>query len=533
MPERYASLKQGLVGAWIPSVSGSGCLLPDLSGRGNNGTLTNMASDDWVSSQYGRALDFDGTDDVVTLPASRPSLTNLPLNDFSMSFWCNLRSQGENNLSTFVHCYVSGGGGWYVLLRGVGGSSYAVQAGASFSSTDVTHISANNFFTANKTDHISLVFRSASKDFVIYRNATSFSFPQTSTASGAYNSDASNTFCIGNRSNNDRTIDGQLDDVRIYNRVLSDSEIRLLASEPGIGFKPAKKLSRFSQRFTYQPPKAKTYSVVRVKETDHANLREGLVGAWCPSIAGSGNLLPDQSGYGNHGTLTNMASDDWVSGQYGRALDFDGVDDLVEIENESRFDFERTNRFSVCFWARLSTLTPVAQIVASKLRPTSPNEGYEIRFFNDAAGNSNAISFILASNVGGGNFLTVIAAAGALTVNSWFHVGVTYDGSSSAGGVRIFLNGVELATTIGSNSLSSSVLNDFQLRLGQRSAGLNVFPLNGQLDDLRIYSRILLENEIRLLAPRPGIGLRQEQHRQTFYQFPSGVRRRLLLTGQT
>jgi hypothetical protein len=42
--------------------------------------------------------------------------------------------------------------------------------------------------------------------------------------------------------------------------------------------------------------------------------------------------LLDRSGYGNHGTLTNMdAGTDWVGSQYGWALDFDGVDDYVSI----------------------------------------------------------------------------------------------------------------------------------------------------------------------------------------------------------
>ena len=41
---------------------------------------------------------------------------------------------------------------------------------------------------------------------------------------------------------------------------------------------------------------------------------------------------------------------------------------------------------------------------------------------------------------------------------------------------------------------------------------------NCDLDDVRVYARNLTKGEIRLLASQPGIGLRQEQHRQTFYQ---------------
>ena len=91
MADRYASLKQGLVGCWIPSISGSGLLLPDLSGRGNNGALTNMDASDWVSSQYGRALDFDGVNDEVRITLN--SLANtFNSNLFSFALWANVRS---------------------------------------------------------------------------------------------------------------------------------------------------------------------------------------------------------------------------------------------------------------------------------------------------------------------------------------------------------------------------------------------------------------------------------------------------------
>jgi hypothetical protein len=55
--------------------------------------------------------------------------------------------------------------------------------------------------------------------------------------------------------------------------------------------------------------------------------------------------------------------------------------------------------------------------------------------------------------------------------------------------------------------------------------------LEGYLDDVRIYDRNLSLAEIKLLASKRGIGLRQESHRNTFYQFPSGARRRRILTG--
>ena len=61
---------------------------------------------------------------------------------------------------------------------------------------------------------------------------------------------------------------------------------------------------------------------------------EGLVGYW-PFNEGSGTTAKDISDYGNHGTLYgSMTDDDWVQGVTGTALDFDGVDDYVQISDD-------------------------------------------------------------------------------------------------------------------------------------------------------------------------------------------------------
>jgi hypothetical protein len=55
----------------------------------------------------------------------------------------------------------------------------------------------------------------------------------------------------------------------------------------------------------------------------------------------------------------------------------------------------------------------------------------------------------------------------------------------------------------------------------------------GQLDDIRIYNRALTPPEIRQLASKRGIGLQPRPKQFTYYQFPSGSKRRRLLTGMT
>ena len=62
------------------SYPGSGTTWTDLSGRGNNGTLTNGPT---YSSANGGSIVFDGTNDYV----SKSSWTNPPTNNFTIGCW--------------------------------------------------------------------------------------------------------------------------------------------------------------------------------------------------------------------------------------------------------------------------------------------------------------------------------------------------------------------------------------------------------------------------------------------------------------
>ena len=63
---RYPQTWQGLEAWWCPSIHPrGGSLLFDLGPKRCNGTLTNMANDDWVVSGNGGAIDFDGVNDFV------------------------------------------------------------------------------------------------------------------------------------------------------------------------------------------------------------------------------------------------------------------------------------------------------------------------------------------------------------------------------------------------------------------------------------------------------------------------------------
>ncbi len=96
----YPEFLEGLAGAWVPAIGNTGNYLFDVSGRGNNGTLTNMdPATDWVSTNYGPVLDFDATNDHVGLGTVGLLKTR---SQFTLMSWFL-----QNNAATFYRAIMS------------------------------------------------------------------------------------------------------------------------------------------------------------------------------------------------------------------------------------------------------------------------------------------------------------------------------------------------------------------------------------------------------------------------------------------
>lgn len=145
------NLRDVLVGAWSPAVTGrqtgaTGFILPDLSGRGNHGTLTLMdPATDWVTAQGYSSLDFDGLNDYTT--HTQPAI-QLPL---TLSGWARCASTAGartvisigQETNEFVLLEVNGN--WWALSQ----TASNVQAiGTSTISTGVLYHAAAVFESA-------------------------------------------------------------------------------------------------------------------------------------------------------------------------------------------------------------------------------------------------------------------------------------------------------------------------------------------------------------------------------------------------
>lgn len=203
------SLTDGIVGCWSPSVRGSGYLLADLSGRGNNGTLTNMdAGTDWpavaIRGSHGRVLDFDGVNDRVAIGAA--PVTAAPL---TISAWVNVVDLSVNRAYVAIH---SASGSRFLLYS----IHFFVTNGGAFSQATLPSTPPTNTWF-----HL-VAIESGTSRKIIY-NAS-----QEATATGTIVPTGINAVQIGADSLSGVAQffqNGRIGEVAIYNRALSSAEV--------------------------------------------------------------------------------------------------------------------------------------------------------------------------------------------------------------------------------------------------------------------------------------------------------------------
>jgi hypothetical protein len=218
--------------------------------------------------------------------------------------------------------------------------------------------------------------------------------------------------------------------------------------------------------------------------------------------------LIDRSGYGNHGTLTNMdAGTDWVGSRYGWALDLDGSDDFVSITDNDALSGLSTMTISA--WVNIRAL-PAASLgqrmwIATKGALANFEWELSVNAFRDTFIPFGRYCFT-AYNLDA-SILIQRGSNTAASAGAWQHIVATLSSRSVA--PDVYFNGVLDNGGSAVEGTATAGNGTANVDIGRRGATENRF--NGLIDDLRIYNRALTPTEIRLLATEPGIGLKPER----------------------
>ena len=458
---RYIGLNSGLVGFWsFDGNSMAGTRAHDMSGNSNHGTLTNGPVR--AAGKIGQALSFDGVDDYVNA-GSGSSVDNLgPL---TYSAWIYPKSFGSSGIGNIVTKSNAASLSKAFNLNRIDISN-SIEFYVAFNGVVSAHLSAiapANSISLNTWQHVVAVW-----DGTKFRSGVAFYVNGVKLSANAAGTDSDGTtpvddsirdFVIGQNLNTSNPFDGFLDDVRIYNRVLTNDEIKRLYR---IG-------ATLKVNTTLDGPKS------------------GLVGWWTMDEKNmAGTSAYDTSGQGNTGTLT--AGPVRAAGKLGQALSFDGVDDYVDIGDPANgsLDFG-TGDMSISFWEKTAvgyvTKQGSSNHLVSKMNDNDLLASYAIAI------DSTQKPYFTIKN---GTAEAIAQTTSVINDNRWHHIVAIRSGTA----INIYLDTVNE----GSSTLSGSTSNTEPFRIAtDNNDPPTARVFGGLIDDVRVYNRALTPAEIKRL----------------------------------
>jgi len=194
----------------------------------------------------------------------------------------------------------------------------------------------------------------------------------------------------------------------------------------------------------------------------------------------------NSAGTGNDGTLFGQPT--LVPGQMGNALNFDGVDDYVEIANSPGLGI--TADITIAAWIKRGALGDYGGIAAK----TDGNNTWDydlyfengpntLHFYSDGQTPQDAIS------------------TGTVSDTDWHHVAVTRSGET----VTFYIDAAPAGTVTASGEFAD---NASPVRIGTDGPDNAASMFNGLIDDMRIYNSALSAQEIlQFMASSPRLNV--------------------------
>ncbi len=184
-------------------------------------------------------------------------------------------------------------------------------------------------------------------------------------------------------------------------------------------------------------------------------------------------------------TLSDKAT--WKPGHAGsQSIEVTGG---AAVELADVGEFESDQAFSYAAWIKLSPNDSQGAI-ASRMNKANDYRGWD--FWVQARRVGTHII-----NVWPSDAIKVVSKA-QVTGNEWTHVAVTYNGSKTAAGVKIYINGTVQENLVESDTLKGSIKSTVPFKIGQRN---DSDPISGLgLQDLRLYQRELKPDEVAALG---------------------------------
>lgn len=221
---------------------------------------------------------------------------------------------------------------------------------------------------------------------------------------------------------------------------------------------------------------------------------EGLVAEW-HFDEGSGTVLGDSSGNGNHGTIYGAL---WTAdGKFGTALEFDGINDYVQIPDSPDLSGGAGKSKTVEFWFKSNK--QYGCIVTKWQDQSSKDWGATVGLINPG------LSFWYERSGGDRRFY-----GGTIQEGVWHHGAFTFEAESPTGAnnanLILYLDGEKVDLTFWNDQSPYNVLPDKLYNMPDTGAPVSIgysgnyyksCYFDGVIDEMKIFNRVLSPVEIK------------------------------------
>ena len=419
----------------------------DSSLNANTGVPTNgplyrsITPDGFSNDDNTQSLEFDGVNDIVEIPHS----ASLDFSgSFTIEFWMRSPGTGPGQDLIIDKSHGQGGAkGWFFQSRpSVGLVDFGLGNGSGF-----PLITSTTDLFDDEWHHLAGTYDGNTIEFFVD------GISQGTTVGGTF-SDNGLPIRMGNTATISRYFRGQLDEVRISDAVLAPSEFLLSGPSTTMGY------------WRFEKGDVDAAVAVVADSSSNSNLGTPLNGP----------------------VLRDSVPDGFAGNPNSQSLEFDGINDTVEIPHSESLDFG--GAFTIEFWMRSPGTGAGQDLIIDKSHGFGGQTGW---FFQSRPG-VGLVDFGMGNGVG----FPLITSNKDLFDNEWHHLAGTYDGTN----IEFFVDGISQGTAVAGNYQN----NDQPVRMGNTQSISRFFK--GQLDEVRISNTVLNRSQF-LLNPLAGARLGQ------------------------
>ncbi|MFT5108670.1 MAG: hypothetical protein ACI9UA_004314 [Pseudoalteromonas tetraodonis] len=178
-----------------------------------------------------------------------------------------------------------------------------------------------------------------------------------------------------------------------------------------------------------------------------------------------------------------------AAGKIGKALKLDGKN---QLDLGDAIELERDRAFSYGAWVRPAAAKPMN--ILSRMNSGAGSRGFDLTFENGPI-SVHLIHHWPANGI-------KVQTKNPIPSDRWTHVFATYDGSSKASGLRIYFDGIAQQLDVEKDALTDTIIADVGFKIGRRTDSI---PFSGLIDEVRVYSRALGDEEVAHLASADGL----------------------------